>query len=45
MDLAQHVPHAQLVVSPGAGHGALFRYPRLFCAHVARFLDSQVPFT
>ncbi|MEU1537186.1 hypothetical protein ABZ461_03460 [Actinacidiphila glaucinigra] len=45
MDLERHAPHAQLVVSPGTGHGALFRYPRLFCAHVARFLDSQVPFT
>ncbi|MFD8076291.1 alpha/beta fold hydrolase [Streptomyces sp. NPDC059718] len=43
--LAQHIPHAQLVIYPDAGHGALFQYPRLFCAHVARFLDSEVPFT
>ncbi|WP_326570777.1 alpha/beta hydrolase [Actinacidiphila glaucinigra] len=43
--LAQHIPHAQLVVYPDSGHGALFQYPRLFCAHVARFLDSEVPFT
>ncbi|MFF7209457.1 alpha/beta fold hydrolase [Streptomyces sp. NPDC008238] len=43
--LARTIPHAQLVVYPDSGHGALFQYPRLFCAHVARFLDSEPPFT
>ncbi len=43
--LAQHLPNAQLVIYPDSGHGALFQYPELFVAHVARFLDAEVAFT
>lgn len=43
--LAQHIPNAQLIIYPDAGHGALFQYPDLFATHVARFLDATVAFT
>jgi pimeloyl-ACP methyl ester carboxylesterase len=43
--LAQHIPYAQLIIYPDAGHGALFQYPDLFATHVARFLDATVAFT
>lgn len=43
--LAQHIPNAQLVVYPDAGHGAQFQYPRLFLNHVTQFLDTEVPFS
>jgi pimeloyl-ACP methyl ester carboxylesterase len=42
--LARHIPNAQLIIYPDAGHGSLFQYPRLFVDHVARFLDTEVPF-
>lgn len=42
--LAQHIPNSQLIIYPDSGHGSLFQYPRLFCEHVARFLDSETPF-
>lgn len=43
--LAQHIPNAELIIYPDSGHGSLFQYPRLFVAHVARFLDSAIAFT
>ena len=43
--LAEHIPNAQLVIYPDAGHGSLFQYPDLFAAHAARFLDTTVAFT
>jgi len=38
--LSQHIPNAQLIVYPDAGHGALFQYPELFVAHTKIFLDA-----
>ncbi|TMR93787.1 alpha/beta fold hydrolase [Nonomuraea basaltis] len=43
--LAQHIPNAQLVIYPDAGHGAQFQYPRLFLNDVTQFLDTEVPFS
>ncbi|HWG28485.1 alpha/beta hydrolase [Actinospica sp.] len=43
--LAQHIPNAQLIIYPDSGHGALFQYPDLFAAHVARLLDTTVAFS
>jgi pimeloyl-ACP methyl ester carboxylesterase len=42
--LAQHIPAAQLIVYPDAGHASLFQYPELFVADTARFLDRPVAF-
>jgi pimeloyl-ACP methyl ester carboxylesterase len=42
--LAQHLPNAELIVYPDAGHGAPFQYPELFVDHVTRFLDSETAF-
>ena len=36
--LSQHIPNAQLIVYPDAGHGAHFQYPDLFLAHARLFL-------
>src|SRR6266851_3064842 len=38
--LSQHIPNAQLILYPDAGHGALFQYPELFVAHTKVFLDA-----
>jgi pimeloyl-ACP methyl ester carboxylesterase len=38
--LCQHIPNAQLIIYPDAGHGALFQYPELFVRHTTIFLDS-----
>ncbi|WP_076862643.1 alpha/beta fold hydrolase [Bradyrhizobium mercantei] len=38
--LAQHIPNAQLIIYPDAGHGSQFQYPDLFLAHARLFLDS-----
>ncbi|MFC9093331.1 alpha/beta fold hydrolase [Streptomyces sp. NPDC057072] len=43
--LAQHIPQSQLIIYPDSGHGSLFQHPELCCAHVTRFLDSEIPFT
>jgi pimeloyl-ACP methyl ester carboxylesterase len=39
--LSQHLPDAQLILYPDAGHGALFQYPQLFLAHARLFLDGK----
>ena len=38
--LCQHIPNAQLIIYPDAGHGALFQYPELFVQHTTIFLDA-----
>lgn len=38
--LQQHLPDAQLVLYPDAGHAAQFQYPQLFLAHLLLFLDG-----
>jgi pimeloyl-ACP methyl ester carboxylesterase len=43
--LARHVPQAQLVLYPDAGHGSLFQYPELFGSYVSRFLDAEPAFS
>ena len=40
--LSQHIPNAQLIIYPDAGHGSLFQYPELFLAHARIFL-AQCP--
>jgi pimeloyl-ACP methyl ester carboxylesterase len=39
--LQQHLPNAQLILYPDAGHGAHFQYPELFARHARIFLDEQ----
>lgn len=36
--LARHIPNAQLIMYPDAGHGALFQYHDLFVKHATLFL-------
>ena len=38
--LAQHLPNAQLILYPDAGHGFLFQYHTLFEQHVTLFLED-----
>jgi pimeloyl-ACP methyl ester carboxylesterase len=38
--LAQHIPSAQLILYPDAGHGFLFQYHSLFEQHVTLFLED-----
>jgi pimeloyl-ACP methyl ester carboxylesterase len=38
--LSQHIPDAQLIVYPNAGHGSHFQYPELFVTHTELFLDA-----
>jgi len=40
--LSQHIPNAQLIIYPDAGHGSLFQYPELFLSHARIFL-AQCP--
>jgi pimeloyl-ACP methyl ester carboxylesterase len=37
--LSQHIPNAQLIIYPDAGHGSQYQYPDLFLAHARLFLD------
>jgi len=39
-NLSQHIPNAQLIVYPDAGHGSQFQYPELFLTHTRLFLDA-----
>lgn len=43
--LQQHIPSAQLIIYPDAGHASLDQYPELFVNHVSRFLDSERAFS
>ena len=38
--LARHIPAAQLIIYPDAGHGSQYQYPELFLAHANLFLDQ-----
>ncbi|MCU1644107.1 MAG: alpha/beta fold family hydrolase [Nocardia sp.] len=38
--LSQHLPDAQLILYPHAGHGFLFQYPEQFGGHVLEFLSG-----
>ena len=38
--LSQHIPDAQLIIYPDAGHGSQYQYPELFVRHVSMFLDG-----
>jgi pimeloyl-ACP methyl ester carboxylesterase len=40
--LSQHIPDAQLIVYPDAGHASHFQYPELFLAHARMFLEPDV---
>jgi pimeloyl-ACP methyl ester carboxylesterase len=37
--LSQHIPDAQLIIYPDAGHGSQYQYPELFVRHVSMFLS------
>ncbi|WP_431226914.1 alpha/beta fold hydrolase [Burkholderia contaminans] len=38
--LQQHLPNAQLVLYPDAGHGSIYQYPERFVAHAVQFLNE-----
>jgi pimeloyl-ACP methyl ester carboxylesterase len=38
--LSQHIPNAQLITYPDAGHGSHFQDPELFVSHVRTFLGD-----
>jgi pimeloyl-ACP methyl ester carboxylesterase len=37
--LQQHLPNAELILYPDAGHGAIFQYPDMFVRDARQFLD------
>jgi pimeloyl-ACP methyl ester carboxylesterase len=39
--LSRHLPNAQLILYPDAGHGAIFQHSVLFAAHVGLFLNDE----
>ena len=39
-DLAQRLPHAQLILYPDAGHGGIFQYHEVFVPEALKFLES-----
>jgi hypothetical protein len=39
--LQQHIPNAQLILYPNAGHGSLYQYPERFVRHVSMFLSED----
>jgi pimeloyl-ACP methyl ester carboxylesterase len=39
-DLAQRLPHAQLILYPDAGHGGIFQYHKAFVKEALTFLES-----
>ena len=39
-DLAQRLPHAQLILYPDAGHGGIFQYHEAFVKEALTFLES-----
>ncbi|WP_059410754.1 alpha/beta fold hydrolase [Cupriavidus basilensis] len=39
--LAQHIPNAQLLIYPDAGHGAQYQYPERFLKHAIQFLGEK----
>jgi pimeloyl-ACP methyl ester carboxylesterase len=38
--LAGHIPNAELIIYPDAGHGFLFQYPHEFAVEVNKFLGA-----
>ncbi|HIV69315.1 MAG TPA: alpha/beta hydrolase [Candidatus Aquabacterium excrementipullorum] len=38
--LARHIPNAQLLIYPDAGHAAQFQYPERFLQHALQFLEE-----
>jgi pimeloyl-ACP methyl ester carboxylesterase len=38
--MSQHIPNAQLIVYPDAGHAAHYQYPELFLKHSKLFLEA-----
>jgi pimeloyl-ACP methyl ester carboxylesterase len=41
--LARHIPNAQLILYPDAGHGSQFQYPERFVADVNTFFNEVAP--
>jgi pimeloyl-ACP methyl ester carboxylesterase len=42
VDLAQRIPHAELIVYPDAGHGGIFQYHQQFVERTLAFLSEPV---
>jgi pimeloyl-ACP methyl ester carboxylesterase len=38
--LSPHIPNAQLITYPDAGHASQFQHPDLFLLHARTFLDG-----